>query len=75
MVAPNVQVLELDKKEYVIIDKTEYQKMLDILENVEDIHLINEALEDNKSYTLDEANEIFRKYDNGEITDNDLDNL
>ena len=43
MLQPNIQVIELDKKEYVVLDKKEYQKLMELLEDLEDCRLIDEA--------------------------------
>ena len=70
MIETTYKTVELDNKEYVIIPKNEF---MELLEDLEDIALIDEAKATaTKRYSLDEANEILNKYDNGEITDEDI---
>ena len=73
MIETTYKTVELDNKEYVIIPKNEF---MELLEDLEDIKLIDEAkATSTKKYTLDEANDILDKYDNGKLTDEDIDNL
>ena len=60
MLQPNIQVIELDKKEYVVLDKIEYQKLMELLEDLEDCRLIDEAkAASTKSYTIEEIAKEF----------------
>ena len=73
MIETTYKTVELDNKEYVIIPKNEF---MELLEDLEDITLIDEAkATSTKRYSLDEANKILNKYDNGELTEKDIDNL
>ena len=73
MIETKYKTIELDNKEYVIIPKNEF---MELLEDLEDIKLIDEAKSTStKRYSLDVANEILNEYDNGKITDVDIDNL
>ena len=56
MLQPNIQVIELDKKEYVVLDKKEYQKLMELLEDLEDCRLIDEAkAQPGGRYTIEEV--------------------
>ncbi len=73
----DVQTLILNNTEYVVVTKKEYIELLEKIEDLEDIILINEAkLNDTgKGYSINEVREIFNKYDNGLLTDKDIENL
>ncbi len=56
---PKVDVLSIEKKEYVLMSKKEYSKIekfiKQYMEDLEDSRLIDESLKDTESYTIDEA--------------------